>query len=407
VKVKILRDESGQTLVIAALCMTCLMGFMALSVDIGLMLRAKRVLQTAADSAAIAGAAELISGTWAAAARADAAQNGVTDGVNGATVTPHNGPSTGPHAGNLAYVEVIVAQTQPTFFMKVFGTNSMTVVARAVATTVPNPSCIITLGTAAPGVSISNGASLLLPTCGIIDDATGGGALTATGGASITATGVGVVGTATISNGATVNPTPATGITAASDPLSSLTAPPASDYSSGCLADPHVHTNQTIGPSAPGGFICYNGLSFTNGAPTVTLNPGLYIINGPNSLNVASGTTLNGTGVTFYFVNNASFTISNGATLNLSAPTSGAYSGLLFYQDVNDSSADTFTGGSSGALNGIFYLPAAPLTLQNGSSTTFNVDLVVRSLTMTGAATLHPYAPLTGASPLSNPRLVE
>ena len=113
-KVKILRGENGQTLVIAALCMTCLMGFVALSVDVGLMLRAKRVLQTAADSAAIAGAAELVSGTWSAAALADAAQNGVTNGVNGATVTPHNGPSTGPHAGNLAYVEVIVTQTEPT-----------------------------------------------------------------------------------------------------------------------------------------------------------------------------------------------------------------------------------------------------------------------------------------------------
>ena len=148
VKVKVLRDESGQVLIIAALCMTCLMGFVALSVDVGLMLRAKRVLQTAADSAAIAGAAEIISGTWYAAAQADAAQNGVTNGVNGATVTPRtNGPSTGPHVNNQAYVEVIVTQTQPTFFMRVFNRNTMDVTARAVATNVPSPSCIYTLGT--------------------------------------------------------------------------------------------------------------------------------------------------------------------------------------------------------------------------------------------------------------------
>src|SRR5580704_12784256 len=144
-KMKMLHDESGQVVIISALCLTCLLGFLAFSVDVGLLLRAKRVMQTAADSAAIAGAAEIISGTVTTAARADAAQNGVTNGVNGATVAVHNGPSTGPHAGNLAYVEVIVSQSQPTFFMRLISRNAMTVTARAVATNVPSPTCIYTL----------------------------------------------------------------------------------------------------------------------------------------------------------------------------------------------------------------------------------------------------------------------
>jgi hypothetical protein len=89
--------------------------------------------------------------------------------------------------------------------------------------------------------------------------------------------------------------------------------------------------------------VCYEGLTISNGA-TVTLNPGLYIINGVagSGKNVfsVSGGTLNGTsGVTFYFVNGASFNFSNGAILNLTAPTSGPDRGMLFYQDPGDTAA--------------------------------------------------------------------
>jgi hypothetical protein len=163
----------------------------------------------------------------------------------------------------------------------------------------------------------------------------------------------------------------------------------------------------TIGPSSPGGYVCYSSFSAPRGSPTITLKPGLYIFNGAGGLNVSSGTTFSGTGVTFYFVNGASFNISNGATANISAPTSGTYSGILFYQDPTDSAADQFSGGSAGTINGIYYLPSANLTIANGTATTFNTDLVVGSLSMSGAATLKPYAPLSGASPLSSPNLAE
>ena len=91
----------------------------------------KREVQAAADSAAMAGAAEIryysIDGTTvAASARAAAAQNGFTDGSNGTTVTvsPATGPTTGPYAGNPAYVEVVIQKAQPTVFMKLFSQTS-------------------------------------------------------------------------------------------------------------------------------------------------------------------------------------------------------------------------------------------------------------------------------------------
>ena len=59
---KRLKDESGQALIITALCMTCLFGFAALATDVGIILREKRMAQTAADGAAVAGASELAFG---------------------------------------------------------------------------------------------------------------------------------------------------------------------------------------------------------------------------------------------------------------------------------------------------------------------------------------------------------
>ena len=51
---KLIRDEAGQTVVFTGLLMCVLMGFMALAVDVGLLSRAQRRLQIAADAGAVA-----------------------------------------------------------------------------------------------------------------------------------------------------------------------------------------------------------------------------------------------------------------------------------------------------------------------------------------------------------------
>src|SRR5580704_16649247 len=110
-------------MVFTALSFTVLLGFLALATDVGILLNDKRVIQSAADCAAVAGAMELdyaIADGYAtknagaqAAAKAAATTNGFTNGGN-TTVTVNNGPSAGPHAGSAAYVEVIIQQNEPT-----------------------------------------------------------------------------------------------------------------------------------------------------------------------------------------------------------------------------------------------------------------------------------------------------
>src|SRR5450631_1111666 len=53
---RILKEESGQMLVMLAVCLSTLLAFMGLAVDVGLLFHARRQVQTAADAAASAAA---------------------------------------------------------------------------------------------------------------------------------------------------------------------------------------------------------------------------------------------------------------------------------------------------------------------------------------------------------------
>lgn len=400
-RIEMLRDESGQTIILAAFCMTVLLGFLALAVDVGLLFHAKRTIQTAADSGAIAGAEELNYGDVTVAAQADAARNGVVNGVQGAIVTVNNPPVNGPHAGNARYVEVIANQPQPTYFMNAFGRNTVSVAGRAVATLTPTQNCIYTLNPTGTDFSISGGALVQVPGCGILDESSSSTALQASGGATLNATSIGVVGGYSSSGGAAITPHPSTGISPSSDPLA-LLSPPLFNTSS-CLTNPYLSNGNTA-TLGLGETTCYNGLSIAGGS-SVTFSPGVYVING--SFSVSGGAALSGSGVTFYLPQGGSVSISGGGVLNLAAPTSGTYNGILFYEDRNDTQAGLITGGSNSTLEGILYFPHAALALNGGSSSQVYASVIAGSLSFSGGTTLKNYAIINPSTPLNSPRLAE
>lgn len=396
-----LRDECGQTVILAAFCMAVLLGFLALAVDVGLLFHARRTIQTAADSGAIAGAEEINYGDVTAASQDDAARNGVMNGLQGAVVTVNNPPVNGPFAGKAAYVEVIASQPQPTYFMNAFGRNSVSVVGRAVATMAPTQNCIYTLNPTGIDFSISGGADVQTQGCGILDESSSSSALRASGGATLSAASIGVVGGYSRWGGASITPNPTTGINPSSDPLAYL-LPPSFSQSS-CLPNPYLGNGRTA-TLGSGGTTCYNGLSIGGGS-TVTLNPGMYVING--LFIVDNGASLAGSGVTFYLPQGASVSIGGGAVLRIAAPTSGTFNGILFYEDRNDTQAASIMGGSNSILEGILYFPHAALTLNGGSSVQVYASIVAGSLMFSGGTTLKNYAIINPSTPLNSPRLVE
>jgi Flp pilus assembly protein TadG len=414
---KTLRDESGQVMVLTVLSIAVLIGFVAFAVDIGMLLRAKRVVQTAADSGAIAAAAELNYGDCQAAAEVDAGQNVTTTGTYPATITVSPSPSCTPTSGAFAnqagYVQVTVSQPQPTFFINAFEAlvgnpqlGNFTVSASATATLAPNSTCIYTLspnGTLGLGIALSGGASLSLPTCGILDAATGPEAISVDG-ATVKAKSVGVVGGAYQTPADAIEPTPVN-VASVNDPLSYLTAP-AYDPAS-CVAKNIGSGSAPLDPSTSStpGILCYNGLSISGAGTSVTLNPGVYVINGAQ-MSVSKGASLTGSGVTVYLTNDALLDINSdpGTTANLSAPLSGPYDGILFYQDPLDPSPMEI--GAAGSLTGIFYLKNALLNVTS-TSMTFNSSVVAGSFWMSGSANFQAYAPVGGTSPILSPRLAE
>jgi len=416
-----LRDkrQSGQALVAATVGLVALLAATGLAIDVGYLRYQKRLQQSAADSAALAGAAELKfggSGGYKTAAQQDSSLNGFTDGVNNVTVTPSNPPSTGPNSTDNNSVEVIVSAVQPTFFMKIVGVNSTTLTARAVAKLTGGGSrgCLYTLGLGGAGGITTNGtASIDAPNCGILDDST----LTKNGSGHITAASIGTVGAVTDHGGGAITPTPVSGIVAAADPLAYLTPPGTGGAClDGTVKDPPGGGGGKGGGGGGGtgpqvlnpGNYC-TGIS-VSGKKDVVLNAGTYVITG-GGVDFGGSGTVTGTGVTFYFAATGdSITFHGKQTIKLTAPTTGNYAGILFYQNQANATAATLDGANGSKFEGALYFPGAPLTINGAAgSTSAYMIVVVKSVTLNGATLNLPadYSGLAGGSPIKDAVLVE
>src|SRR2546425_1341750 len=115
-------DDRGQTLVIVALMLTALFGFLGLVADIGWYEVNMVRLQRASDAAALAGVVYLpgnVPGA-VAAAQLEAAKNGFPTGVGGVTVTAV------PEVLNGSILNVNITSPVRTFFARLFGVTSFT-----------------------------------------------------------------------------------------------------------------------------------------------------------------------------------------------------------------------------------------------------------------------------------------
>lgn len=403
---KFLRDQRGQATIVIGLGIACLCGMAGFAVDVGSLFHVKRELQTAADAGAIAGAQEINYSDVTTAADAATAQNGMTNGSNGVTVTVNNPPKSGPHSGSSAYVEVIVTESAPTFFMKLFRLSSVNVSARSVAGLGPGSGCIYTLDPSGIDIGLTGTGTLDMPDCGIVINSASSNGLNMTGTSTVQALSIGIVGSYHTTGSTTLLPTPVTGVAPAPDPLAYMTPPPFA--SSSCLANPGITgsgSTITIGPSLSGGTVCYNGLSIS-GSNTIVMTPGLYIING--SFSFTGSGSISGSGVTIYLAPpNGALSLTGSGSLNLTAPTTGTWDGVLFYEDPNDSNSMKITGSTGSNLQGIFYAPDASLNLTGSSGATIYADLVVHALSMTGTTTLKNYSDVNSSEPLTSARLVE
>jgi hypothetical protein len=399
--------QSGQVIYLVISLIVILMGCASLAIDVGFLWGARERMQTAADAAAVAASDALLgggSGNITTAGRASTAQNGFTNGLgttgntNLVGITVNQPPASGAFTSNAQAVEVIVQQTQPSMFMSVMGVSSVAVAARAVALPTGSDGCIFVLNPTVSGaMRATSSGSITAGNCGMLVDSSSSTAITGSSGATISASGIGVVGNATSSSGSSISPAPVTGIAAFPDPLSALPTPSVGT----CVSAPAVTGSSVV--MNPG---YYCGLTI-NPAGQITLNPGLYSLNGNVSID-KSGTLL-GSGVTLYFKTGALQTTS-GSTVTVSAPTSGTYEGVLIFEDRSNTAGLNINSGGSATMTGALYLPDATITVSKGGFGNLYSILVADQVSVTsgGGLTVNSdYSGLVDGSPIRRSVVVE
>jgi Flp pilus assembly protein TadG len=390
--------------------MPFMIGVVGLGADVGLWLYKRQTLQAAADSAALSGAtASYFNGNSATSQEvsAVAASYGFTNGALGFSRQVSQPPSSGNYTANPDAVEVILTQTATGLFSTLMGINSTTVKARAVAIANAGTGCTLSLNRSGAGTTVQGSAQVTLNGCDMYDDSSDPTGLTVGGSSRVVARSVYASGGISGTDQIQVTDTIATNQPFANDPYSGVPLP---SYS-GC--DQHNYTAKNTVTLSPGVFC--GGLSLNAGA-VVTLNPGTYIMSGGN-LSVNGGASLSGSGVTLVFTSNngqnyANATINGGATVNLTAPTSGPTAGIVVYADRNTpaGTAFKFNGGAQQYFGGAVYVPTGSVSFAGGANTSTGcTQLIGGSLTFTGNSQLSINCSAYKVRPLGTPvaRLVE
>lgn len=425
---RIHHDEHGQTILLVALSLPIMLGFIGVATDLGSLFKDKRTIQTAADAAAIAGALNLSNGTWNSAALAASATNGFTNGSNGVTVTVNNGPtwSHSNYLGQSGYIEATVVKSEPTIFLALFGYPSVNVLARAVATNQAAANgCVYTLGTTGTDLYVQGSPGIDAPNCAFSVGSSSSNAISEIGnGGSIITSSISAVGNIGTSGFGDFSPKPVGNAIPVSDPLAGMQYP-YSCSSAGCTCT--NPTGSTICstnpiPTASMPTTC-PAVSFS-GVPnkgTLSLSPGCYDLGGASgtsipanktlslsngvyfftdgALSMGGNSTFDATNVTMIMTDTATINMVGTPNLDLTAPGSdGTFPNILYYQVPADTQALTLQGSSAATITGVFYAPAAPVTMKGTAGGTINTEFVVSTLSLAGNPTIGSLAVLPGGA---------
>lgn len=423
-----LSGEGGQAAIFAALTLTLMFSAMGLAVDLGWAYFLKERVQTAADAAASAAAvyalnngdtcASVTCGTSYSCAGVTPPTNslqagclfGTVDGPPILSATLIENDSAHPPSGLSGvtpsmWIKASVSSSSSNAFLFLSGFKSASINAQAIGgvTSTGSGNCIYALSGSGTSLSTS-GSNTISSTCGIFDN----GGFSFVGSGSISTTQMLVNGNFSFGGSGNITATKKIQIGGTYSKVGSGTLSPAYTAGSNSITDPFVTVSSpTVGACT------YNNTKIT-GSSGASLTPGVYCggidIAGSGDVSFASGTyiingggaqysfkysgsgNLTGTNVTFYITGQNGYTaepihVSGSGNMSFSAPSSGSYKGLLFYQDrtITYAGSNTFTG--SGSVTGSLYFPTTTLSF-SGSNTAQAQALVAQSISFVGSTSL-------------------
>lgn len=391
------RNNSGNVAIMTALLMPILVAGAGFGAEAALWYHNGIKLQQTADKSVFAAAIDLRAGassdTLKSTALEIAAANGFTAqkstsnpigpgwttvGIAGAdNLIVSNPPTSGAYAGNPDAIQVALQKFIPLSFSAMFIDVPMVENVKAVALiqTAGN-ACVLALSTTAPGsVSVGGNASLNLTGCNINSNSTASNAVSTSGSSTLSADCIVVVGGVSLNGGSTTQQcaNTVTNTSAVADPYASLPVPTSSTTrpnSNGATLQPGVYPN---------------GLNLTG---TKTLQPGVYIVTG-GSINVGANANITGSGITIYVANGVDVSMNANGYVNLSAPTSGVYSGVLFFGARDGTGSVSMNGTSASKLTGAIYFPNQDLSYNgNFSGNGGCMRVVAKTVSWSGNATI-------------------
>jgi hypothetical protein len=339
----VLRETKGNIAIATALAVPLLAGAAGFGVETAFWYHKDLELQQAADKSAYTAALEKRSGSNTSKILNTATYIATENGYQPGTLAVHYPPIAGAYAGDTKAIEVELSIELPRYFTSFFFDDMVTERVRAVAImqTAAN-ACLLALSTTlSHAARFSGTADLNLVGCTVMSNSMASDSVQVQGSAKMSADCIIAVGNVDLNSDATMTECPG----------AITNAPPAADP----FADVPVPTSGTTYTST-GGAVLQPG-HYTNGmnlSGTKTLSPGVYVVSG-GDFKINANANISGTGVTIYFTAGTSVSINGTATVNLSAPTSGTYSGILFFGDRSATDGVTLNGTADSKLTGAVY----------------------------------------------------
>ncbi|TPM11328.1 hypothetical protein FJ960_00825 [Mesorhizobium sp. B2-3-11] len=374
------RSRAANVATIFALTLPIVIGAAGFGVETSYWYYNSLRLQATADAAAYAGALEKIAGSDTPTIVAAATQSATDNGLGNGTIVVNTPPTSGPNIAKKA-VEVVLGQNLDRMFTLIFTQSQVPEKARAVALiTDASKACLRALNPSAPqSVLFSGSTSMTLNGCVIMTNSIASDAIKVQGSAALTADCLISAGGVVLNNPVTTTcKAPITQALPVPDPFASVPAPAASNP---CQNVNGGKSTQTIQP----GTYC-SGMSL-NG--NVTLSPGVYVVQG--NLKINAGAVIQGDGVTIFMAGSSTVSMNGNATVTLSAPQSGTYSGMLFYGDRTGTAAQsTFNGTATSLLTGAIYFSKQQVNyLGNFSGNNGCTQIVADTIQWSGNSTIN------------------
>ncbi len=349
-------SERGQALVLIVLAIVGLVALTALAVDGGNAYSERRRAQNAADTTALDAALAKVRGQdFYAEGLARAASNGYVDSDD-VDVVINWPPASGPYLNQPEYIQVFITAKVKTYFGRVIGITEVTNKVEAVARAKPPVINPMFNGNAIVGLSPEECKAVMYQ-----------------GNANTTVTGGGIYVNSNCDDSAFFNHSSSAQLSAPCLQAvggieyveGAINIPPGCIIPGAPPLSPPVYPNPTCSEPAvqTGNTMSAGNYSGTFPPAGVTqLQSGVYCVDGNFRLNASD--VLSGTEVVIRVSGDVRW--EGGATINLSAPTSGPFEGLLLFLPEGNTNEVVINGNSGSTFTGTILAPSASITI-NGT----------------------------------------